>query len=258
MEPTSRGAGERERAGIKSKATDGASGVCSAFVGGDERAASELRQRLTESLSRFGVAGNVSVEAGRATLHGSGPTVSADVAMLVGEWYGLSEELRQRRVNDAARRLAQERRAVTGSSVAAEGMNLSRLLGKVGVFLVVLLLGFGIRVSFKQWAALHPDAPAVKPLIADYDAYERERAERAAHVCEATRSRVMRGATVGPSDVEGWVVELWALRSASKPSLVSDPVLGTFVSAGSGQTKGRIVWPNAAPSLADAVGAGTA
>ncbi|HEX7669115.1 MAG TPA: hypothetical protein VF395_06020, partial [Polyangiaceae bacterium] len=210
-------------------------------MGGDERAASELRQRLTESLSRFGVAGDVSVDAGRATLQGSGPTVTTDVAMLVTDWYGLSEELRQRRVNDAARRLAAERRAATGPSVPAPGLNLSAILGKVGIFLVVLLVGFGIRVSFKQWAALHPDKPASKPLIADYDAYERERAERAAHVCEATRSRVMRGATVGPSDVEGWVIELWALRSASKPSLVTDPVLRTFVSESSGQTRGRIV-----------------
>jgi hypothetical protein len=179
------------------------------------------------------------------------------VAMLVADWYGLSEELRRRRVNDAARRLAAERRAVTGPSVAGPGMQLSGVLGKIGVFLVVLLVGFGIRVSFKQWAAMHPDTPTVKPLIADYDAYERERAERAAHVCEATRSRVMRGATVGPSDVEGWVIELWALRSASRPSLAADPALGAFVSPGSGQTKGRIVWPNAAPSLAGADGAGT-
>jgi hypothetical protein len=226
-------------------------------VGGDAQTSSDLGQRLADSLSRFGVAGDVIVDAGRATLHGSGPTVTVDVAPLLDDWRGLSEELRQRRVNDVARRLAGERRAVVGSSMPAPGVRVSGLLAKLGIGLAVLVVGFGIRVSYRQWAAMHPDTDKPKPLIADYDAYERQRAERAAHVCEATRSRVMRGATVGPSDVEGWVVELWALRSASKPSLAGDPTLATFVSMPVSQTKGRIVWPNAAPSLASAQGPAT-
>lgn len=229
--------------------------VSSAFVGAGQ-SESELRQRLADSLSRFGVAGDVTVQAGRAALHGSGPTVTVDVRSLLDDWQSWNEQLRQRRVNDVARQLASERRALTGGTLPAQS-GVPAFLSKVGIGVAVILLGFGARVLYRQWEANHPTDAASKPLIADYDAYERDRAERAARVCETTRSRVMRGATVGPSDVEGWVVELAAFRAASKPSLIGDPVLATFVSRSAGQTKGRIVWANAAPSLARPEGPGT-
>src|SRR6185295_5747574 len=86
-----------------------------------------------------------------------------------------------------------------------------------------------------------------RPGATNFDSDEHERAERAARVCDATRARGLRGAAVGPSDVEGWVVELWALREAAQPSPAADPALASFVSA-SGAAE-HIVWKGA-PSLA--------
>jgi hypothetical protein len=52
---------------------------------------------------------------------------------------------------------------------------------------------------------------------------------RSRRVCEATRSRIMRGGTVGPSDVEGWVVELALLRDATEAPLAESPSALKFV-----------------------------
>ena len=52
-----------------------------------------------------------------------------------------------------------------------------------------------------------------KPEKTDPEAYERARHERAARVCEETRARVVRGAVIGATDVEGWVVELVLVRA---------------------------------------------
>jgi hypothetical protein len=217
---------------------------------------SELSQRVAEALARFGVAGDVLVSGGVAALQGSGPTVTVDVSAVLAEWPGLAEDARQRRVSEIARRLAAERRALTNAGPSRPGNGVPEWLVPVAKGAAGLVLLAGGWVGYRQWAGRAADAEK-KPVIQDYDAYERERAERAARVCDATRSRVMRGAAVGPSDVEGWVVELWALRNAASGSLLADPALAQFVGQAKEQDKGRVVWPLAA-SLVGAEGPDTA
>lgn len=209
-------------------------------MGGEAEVGRELAWRLEEALARFGIAGNIAVDAGMATLYGNGPTVSTDVGSLVREWPLLAEDARSRQVTAVARRLSTDRRA------ASAALSARRKLPEWGrplvLVLVAVLAGFALIRGSEYWAARRSASAGTAK---DYDAYERERAARAARACEATRSRILRGAAVGPSDAEGWVVELWALRPPERPNPALDPALAAFVTAGSEGAKGRLVWTGA-------------
>ncbi len=56
-----------------------------------------------------------------------------------------------------------------------------------------------------------------------------EELARARRSCEAARKQLYGGAAL-PSAVDGWVVELWLARSASKGALADDPTLAALVS----------------------------
>jgi hypothetical protein len=68
---------------------------------------------------------------------------------------------------------------------------------------------------------------------------DREREARAERVCAATLSRVLRGASVGPTDAEGWVVEISLLWDAG---VKTRPPLNDFVDFSAGTDQGRVVW----------------
>lgn len=206
-----------------------------------QESAVELQQLVTELLGRFGVAGTVTIEAGRATLFGSGPTVELDVGPSLSDWNQLGDDVRRKRAVDVARRLAGERRRIGAPSRALDGHRLSPWLvfGALGV----VVIGLGAAFWFRQSSAASSAAPVLPAPSVDYDAYERERQERAERVCNATRTRVVRGAPIGPSDVEGWVVELSLLSNKDSPDPASDPALATFVSTSGGH--GHIVWSQA-------------
>jgi len=221
-----------------------------------DSSAIELGQRLAETLSRFGIAGHVVVEGRTAILTGNGPTVSSDVGAVLDQWPNLPEDARQRRLAEIARKLAADRRARVGSGGASHGFSsrafIARISALAGAF-VLLCLGW---MAYERWEASKAAERAGKPVVADYDEYERQRAERAARVCDATRSRVMRGASVGPSDVEGWVVEYWALRDPAKPVLTTDPALQTFIAPVPGDAHHRVAWATA-PTLSSLEGPDT-
>jgi hypothetical protein len=77
------------------------------------------------------------------------------------------------------------------------------------------------------------------------DAYERQRDERARRVCDETRTRVMRGATVSAADVEGWVVEYSALFPSQAAARAAPGGLERFVRAADAGRSGRLVWSEA-------------
>lgn len=213
-------------------------------VAPSQESAVELQHLVTELLGRFGVAGTVTIIDGRATLVGNGPTVEVHLGASLADWQTIGDDARRKRALDAARRLASERRRASGVS-SGPGAPSMPGLGSIA------LLGFAVALAAGAWfwrlrsAADAPAKARVQPVV-DYDAYERDRQERAERVCNATRSRIMRGAPIGPSDVEGWVVELSLLSDEGSLDLASSPALATFVSAGAGN-RGRIVWPQAGP-----------
>lgn len=223
---------------------------------GDELRAVEVRRQLLDVLARSAAAGDVTILEGVAILHGAGPTVEVDCEALLASWDQLSPPDRQRRLGDLARRLIAERRALASAgapATAAAVPDWARSLALALGALVLLLVGW---VAYRQWVAHRAVVTREKPLIADFDAYERERAARAFRVCEATRSRVMRGASVGPADVEGWVVELWGLRAPARGGLVGDPSLARYIAPVDGENRSRVVFAEA-PALRELDGPDT-
>lgn len=94
----------------------------------------------------------------------------------------------------------------------------------------------------------HARASASASAESAADRYERERRERAQRVCEQTAERITRGATVSEADVEGWVVELNAVRVGPAPRPLGQ-ALSAFIRVPQGQQHGRIIWSEA-PALA--------
>ena len=212
---------------------------------GEDLSARELARRLEETLARFGIAGSIAIATDMATLHGNGPTVSAELGTLVGDWATLAEDARARRVMEVARRLSSERRAVAAlDSSRRRGIPSWARPAVAGVAAVAAAL-VGARYYELHAAG---EAKLARTAATRTDPDQVERVARAARVCQATRSRVMRGASIGPSDAEGWVVELWVLRPPDQPEVTTDPALGELVRAGTGTDRGRVVWKGA-PSL---------
>ncbi|HVW26505.1 MAG TPA: hypothetical protein VHC69_14150 [Polyangiaceae bacterium] len=216
--------------------------------------AHDLARRVEEVLARYGVAGSVTVTSDMATLFGNGPTVSAELGALVTEWPALPEDARARRVAEVARRLTTERRAVASLSPperrgAPSWVRPVALAAAVVVAAIVGARSYELHL-LSSTVVRHGAAPSGD------DAEERERVARAARVCEATRSRIMRGASIGPIDAEGWVVELWALRAPERGSMLADPALPAFVVGESKAAKGRVTWQGA-PALAGLEGPDT-
>ncbi len=222
---------------------------------GDDRGDSELRRLIAESLARFGVAGDVWVGDGRVTLQGSGSTVHIELGTVLSEWPTLNDDARRRRANDLARSLANARRTRTTASPPPSSARLSDVLVRAAIGIGALIVVGGAWTAYRRWDIEREIlARSPRDVHQDYDAYEAERNARAARVCDATRSRVMRGAAVGPADVEGWVVDLDVLTSKDGPSPAASPRIAEFVGPGPG--KRRVVFAEA-PSLASADGPDT-
>lgn len=214
----------------------------------------EIEAAIAEAVTRFGMAGDIFIEGTTARLVGAGAEVSTDLGGIGDQWPTLAPELRQRRATEIARRLVSARRAriEAGHDQPRRGVPLF-----VAPMAILLLAAAGVLFAWDRFApgglgfrfGAEPTASAP-----NVDEYERERAARAQRVCEATRSRILRGATVGPTDVEGWVVELVLIREAADP--LRDPALGEYLSQGEDAGAQRFVWKDA-PEIAAQQGLGT-
>jgi hypothetical protein len=208
-----------------------------AVSGVDPREQDELRQLLEAALARYGAAGGLSIIDQHVTLTGSGRAVSTDISHLSPRWGALSFEERKREAQALARQLVSLRR-----SCAPETPKRSR--SPVALFSAgFLALAAAVALVRLPWSDLQErfggSAPAVTARVPEPNDLDRERAERAERVCAATLSRVLRGASVGPTDAEGWVVEiswLWDAGVKTRPSLHD------FVDFAAGAEQGRLVW----------------
>lgn len=210
-------------------------------------ALAEVRQLVEAALARHGTAGTVQVDDGHVVLVGSGPTVSVSVVRLLSKWEQLPFTERQRECGVLARDLSRLRRpALPGGS--------RRQSRSFGLLVFAGLALAGLALYWKFYSGAQPVAEAAPlPSLSAVERSEEDRRERAARVCNATRMRVARGATVGPTDVEGWVVELALVRDATETSWAG---IGEFVADGKSEEGGRIVWTGAR-ELRDLSGSGT-
>lgn len=175
----------------------------------------EILQSVREALGKFGSVGELSWAAPDSLelllLHPQGRT-RTNLGSWALSWAELSEENRKQRCLAVARELTQTR------VLAAARQPRSAWSSWLPLFLwsaIALLLFYFLRTSgsFERWWASSAPSEESPPAPASS-----ERALRAARVCEATRARVVRGATVHRTDAEGWVVEFMALRSLSAPT----------------------------------------
>ncbi|MET0413909.1 MAG: hypothetical protein ABW217_21545, partial [Polyangiaceae bacterium] len=76
----------------------------------------ELRQAVGAALARYGVAGELSIDAERVTLTGSGPTVSSELGTILARWDSIAFDERQRLSLGLARALVAQRRVVNAAA----------------------------------------------------------------------------------------------------------------------------------------------
>ncbi len=206
----------------------------------DREIARDVERHVREAVARFGVAGEVRLLDGSVWLETPGGSVSADVGTLMRDWQRLSLEDRRWAATGLARALVERRRAL---GLVAAGRRPSLLLPMailLGVAGVLLGAAFAYPLLFPS-AAPSATGPSVDP--------DDDRRARARRVCSATRARISRGATAGPTDSEGWVVELTLLRRTSAVALLHDPGLRALLERPEPDRPTRVVWSDT-PSLA--------
>lgn len=206
----------------------------------DATIADDIQQHVTLALSRFGVATSPVLQGNDLVLLTTGAETRAPMAELAERWDSLGDEQRKRHCNALARKLTQKRREQAPPLGAARRKSKVPLLATGLVLLVAgvyWLSPYGPGTS----SALDADSPIparqAKPSAETTQLTARD--ERAERVCNATRLRVLRGATVSPMDVEGWVAEIALIRPQTEKPWND---LKNFVSIRNEIEDSRITW----------------
>lgn len=214
----------------------------------------EIEIYASEALSRFGAPGTLRVEGKYLVLYAPQGVLRVELDGLDEQWGTLGEESRRRRSSDLVRRLM-SRRSLLPTPPPRRG-------GPSWAWPVV-----SFAAAIAAWAAYaaRPGDTAGSEVVrraASPDAQhatadpEAARRERAARVCESARARVLRGATLGPTDTEGWVVDVMLLRWGATEPLDRHPSVEHFLEPGESGRLRRFVWREE-PELAALEGSDT-
>jgi serine/threonine-protein kinase len=179
---------------------------------------------VREALAGFGIGGAVVLKGKQIELHGRGAPVVIDVASLAEQWPLLPPALKRRKAGELARRLADAHRASQSSMTVSSGAAPAsmKLLGRLFAAVVILAaVAVGLRLYINRMT--QPPAPVgPRPETPD------EQRQRLARVCEAMRSNIYKGASIGPYEVGGWVVELWLAKRQGPGPRESAAILGAI------------------------------
>ena len=169
---------------------------------------------VQEVLSGFGLAGRIALEGRLLTYRGAGPATSIDAGTAAEQWPLLPPDMQRRKALDLARRMAEAHRLAqrrTSSRLVGEGgeslipwAGLGKAVGAAALFAA---LAFGARAYVQS----RHEVPLTTVVPAETPAQEKHRFDTA---CRAVRERIYSGASIGPFDTTGWVVDLWL---ASRP-----------------------------------------
>jgi serine/threonine-protein kinase len=195
-------------------------------VAQDER--EEIEEAVGQALSRMGISGTISIGGDTIELRADGPPVGIEIDLTLKQWPLLPPEMRRRKADDIARRVAEAYRASQYASRATgerEGPPPARIAGGIAaVFGVLALIGVARMVIPRLTIEKKPDATT--PSEADG-----ARRDRLARACDAMRDRLYKGASFGPFATEGWVVELW-LAARKGGTMRADPALTGAIAGG--------------------------
>jgi hypothetical protein len=210
-------------------------------------AVEDVVNAVREALSGFGIAGVVGLEGRQLTLRGNGPPTAIDAGPASEQWPLLPLDMQRRKAQDLARRLADAHRSaqqrVRSGAGAGDGSGVWGLVIRALFGLVALA---GLVVGVRAYLASRHVTPVPPPALVESPEQESRRLDTA---CRAVRERVYSGATIGPYDTTGWVVELWL---SSRPGADAGPAASkpiSLVSMASAIDAGRL-----SPSLDDALG----
>ncbi len=178
-----------------------------------ERAEFEIA--VTEALAATGVHGKALITGNMIELHGNGPPVGVELGESLQQWPLLPPEMRRRKAQDFAIRLADAHRKSREAMAPREeddGGARKRLFAGVGALLgllaVVGLLRFLIPRLTRE--------TKVPEKTAEDDGEKKARLGRA---CQGGRAQIYKGAGFGPIALEGWSAELWL--ATDKPSALA-------------------------------------
>jgi len=203
------------------------------------RILSEIQRAVEAKLVRSGAAGRVLIDGGKISLLGNGEPVSLSLDGLDERWTELAFEERERESTHLARSLQRLRRPLSPVAPRGRSRTFGLLVG-AGLVLAGAVIYRKVQARLQLSAALE----AARQLEQELNEPDRERERHAAQVCNATRARLARGGTVGPADVEGWVVELALVRQMG----ADWPTPAPFLELPEGATSGRVSW-DGAPDL---------
>lgn len=220
------------------------------MVGVSAHTLREIQQLIEAALARHGTAGELRVDDDSASLVGNGRDARVEIDHLTAKWSTLPFPERHRECGLIARALAKQRRSSAPKARPDRRRPLS-----IMVFIVLASLTGGAVYAFGLRGETVERQPANfhEPVATEFAEAERERDARAERVCNATRTRIARGGTVGPTDAEGWVVELALLWSGAATPAKN---LTDFVAEPGQGPPARLVW-SGAPELKELNGPST-
>jgi hypothetical protein len=174
----------------------------------------DIQRQLAKELARRGVEAKLTLTNDTATLQSAAGSTHANLGDLPKHWRQLTSAGRRQRIEALAEHLAADflRPAATGQW--------KTIVPLVLIALTTIVLGVLL---------IRGAVPSAAP-VTEERRKTPERSRQAAKVCEATRSRVMRGATAGPADHEGWTVELALVTAAAGDSSAGANSPGEFFS----------------------------
>ncbi len=198
----------------------------------------DLQRLLEQALARFGLPGRVVVADDAVTLQGPRGPVSAPLGRLGTDWDDLSEGSRQRLGRDLARELVTTHRSLPSPADRGRRGPPGWVQGALAA-LAAASLSLG---GYYTWKWFERPTAEVAPRLLSPEEYAAELTARNRRVCETTRARVLQGARVGPTDVDGWVVELALVGPADGgPPLSTEPALRRYLRRTSDRV-GVVAW----------------
>lgn len=204
---------------------------------------SDMTQRIEEALSRFAIHGQVRLKGSELILTTPRGVFSIPAGTAPSRWPEWGEAERRTRANDLAKAFVKKRNTDRPPPPSSQSRGLP-----VGLIATVFACGSLGLVGFLLFAPTASESSerlsnAGEPTIRTRAGALDERTERSQRVCEATKARVARGATVNIADTDGWAVDLVLLTEAQKDLVNLEETLAPFLENYAPGQATRFVWP---------------
>jgi len=216
------------------------------------RFALEIKALVEQELARISVLATLRLDGESLVLRRGSHESRADIRGTLAQWDSLPDDLRERRARQIAALLVGEGPVAAPQQPIApprqpRGLRWFSVFAPIsiaGITAAAIALAYHFLAPRGAGPSLFASTPSVSSssTLGSVPDPDRERTILAGTACEQTRTRVARGANVGPADSEGWVVELVLLRRGAPADLSLTPGLSKFISRVPGAKSGTLSW----------------